>query len=51
MHTTIETDKGTMILELYPNEAPGTVANFAKLAQSGFYDGLTLTKIIELMFN
>ncbi|AUW93312.1 MAG: peptidylprolyl isomerase [Sulfobacillus thermosulfidooxidans] len=46
MHTTIETDKGTMILELYPNEAPGTVANFAKLAQSGFYDGLTFHRVI-----
>lgn len=46
MHTTIETDKGTMILELYPEEAPGTVANFAKLAQSGFYDGLTFHRVI-----
>ncbi|MCL4494694.1 MAG: peptidylprolyl isomerase [Firmicutes bacterium] len=46
MHTTIETDKGTMILELYPNEAPGTVANFAKLAGSGFYDGLTFHRVI-----
>ncbi|WP_053960907.1 peptidylprolyl isomerase [Sulfobacillus thermosulfidooxidans] len=46
MHATIETDKGTMVLELYPNEAPGTVANFAKLARSGFYDGLTFHRVI-----
>ena len=46
MHTTIETDKGTMILELYPNEAPGTVSNFAKLARSGFYDGLAFHRVI-----
>ena len=29
---TMETEKGTIILELFPNEAPGTVANFEKLA-------------------
>ncbi len=46
MQTTIETDKGTMILELYPNEAPGTVANFSKLARSGFYEGLTFHRVI-----
>ncbi|MCL5971631.1 MAG: peptidylprolyl isomerase [Firmicutes bacterium] len=46
MQAIIETDKGTMTLELYPNEAPGTVANFAKLARSGFYDGLTFHRVI-----
>ncbi len=46
MQTTIETDKGTMILELYSNEAPGTVANFSKLARSGFYEGLTFHRVI-----
>ena len=30
---TMETEKGTIILELFPNEAPGTVANFEKLAK------------------
>lgn len=43
---TIETDKGTMVLELYPKEAPGTVANFEKLANSGFYNGLTFHRVI-----
>ena len=33
-------------LELYPNEAPGTVANFEKLANEGFYNGLTFHRVI-----
>lgn len=37
---TIETNKGTIILELYSKDAPGHVANFVKLSQSGYYDGL-----------
>ena len=43
---TIETDKGNIVLELYPNEAPGTVANFEKLIKEGFYDGLTFHRVI-----
>ena len=43
---TMETEKGTIILELFPNEAPGTVANFEKLSNSGFYDGLTFHRVI-----
>jgi peptidyl-prolyl cis-trans isomerase B (cyclophilin B) len=35
-----------MIAELYPEQAPATVANFVKLAQSGFYDGLTFHRVI-----
>ena len=42
----METDKGKMTIELYPDEAPGTVANFEKLANSGFYDGLTFHRVI-----
>ena len=37
---------GTIILELYPETAPITVANFVKLAREGFYDGLTFHRII-----
>lgn len=33
--------------ELYPNEAPNTVANFEKLANSNFYDGLTFHRVID----
>ncbi|HLS23439.1 MAG TPA: peptidylprolyl isomerase [Pseudogracilibacillus sp.] len=32
--------------ELYEKEAPGTVENFTKLAQDGFYDGLTFHRVI-----
>lgn len=46
MQATIRTEKGTMTLELYPQEAPGTVANFKKLADSGFYNGLTFHRVI-----
>ena len=34
-------DYGEVELELYPNIAPITVENFVKLAQKGFYNGLT----------
>ena len=43
---TIATDKGTIVLELFSGEAPGTVSNFTKLARSGFYDGLTFHRVI-----
>ena len=38
---------GVMELELYPEKAPLTVANFEKLVKSGFYDGLGFHRIIE----
>ena len=43
---TIETDKGTIELELYPEHAPKTVNNFAFLAQEGFYDDGTFHRVI-----
>lgn len=45
-HARIQTEKGDIVLELYPDAAPGTVANFAKLAESGFYNGLTFHRVI-----
>lgn len=42
----IKTDKGDMVAELYPEETPQTVANFANLAKSGFYDGLNFHRVI-----
>lgn len=42
----IDTEKGTMMVELYEAETPGTVANFVKLAQDHFYDGLTFHRVI-----
>jgi len=42
---TIVTDKGTIKIKLYPGEAPNTVANFAKLARNGFYNGTTFHRV------
>ena len=42
----IQTDKGTMKVEFYEKDAPGTVANFIKLAKEGFYDGLKFHRVI-----
>ena len=42
----IHTDKGVMKVEFYEQDAPGTVANFIKLAEDGFYDGLTFHRVI-----
>jgi peptidyl-prolyl cis-trans isomerase B (cyclophilin B) len=44
---TIETNKGTILLELYPNYAPKTVNNFVFLARQGFYDGLKFHRVIS----
>lgn len=44
----IEMDNGDkMVFELYPQYAPETVNNFIKLAESGFYDGLTFHRIVK----
>jgi peptidyl-prolyl cis-trans isomerase B (cyclophilin B) len=43
----METDKGTINLELFDKDAPGTVANFTKLAKSGYYDGLNFHRVIK----
>jgi peptidyl-prolyl cis-trans isomerase B (cyclophilin B) len=42
----IETSKGTITAELFDEEAPGTVANFEKLANSEFYDGTRFHRVI-----
>jgi peptidyl-prolyl cis-trans isomerase B (cyclophilin B) len=44
---TIETEKGTIELELYPQYAPKTVNNFAFLAGEGFYDGVSFHRVID----
>ena len=43
---TIETNRGTIVAELYETDAPGTVANFEKLANDGFYDGVKFHRVI-----
>jgi peptidyl-prolyl cis-trans isomerase B (cyclophilin B) len=43
---TIKTAKGDMTVEFFDTDAPLTVANFCKLAKSGFYDGLTFHRVL-----
>ena len=42
----VATSKGDIWIKLFPEEAPNTVANFAHLANSGFYDGLNFHRVI-----
>lgn len=42
----IHTAKGIMKIEFFNQDAPNTVANFIKLAKSGFYDGVTFHRVI-----
>lgn len=42
----IHTAKGVMHVIFFEKDAPNTVANFVKLAKSGFYDGLTFHRVI-----
>ncbi len=44
---TIETNKGTIVFEMFPADAPKTVQNFVTLAQKGFYDGIIFHRVIE----
>ena len=43
----IETDRGSIKLELFSNHAPKTVNNFVFLAQQGFYDGILFHRVIS----
>ena len=43
---TFDTARGPIQVELYPDKAPLTVANFVNLAQRGFYDGLNFHRVI-----
>jgi peptidyl-prolyl cis-trans isomerase B (cyclophilin B) len=42
----IDTERGTIVLELYPEAAPKTVANFETLVNKGFYNGLTWHRVV-----
>jgi peptidyl-prolyl cis-trans isomerase B (cyclophilin B) len=42
----METSRGVIHIELFDKDAPNTVANFTKLAKSGFYDGLNFHRVI-----
>jgi len=42
----IETDKGNLVIELFPKVAPKTVENFVKLSKEGFYNGVVFHRVI-----
>jgi peptidyl-prolyl cis-trans isomerase B (cyclophilin B) len=43
----IKTSEGEMVLEFWPDVAPGHVENFKKLARQGFYDGTCFHRVIK----
>ncbi len=46
-HVVLQTSKGAIELELYPDKAPLTVANFLKYVDSGYYDGVIFHRVID----
>jgi cyclophilin family peptidyl-prolyl cis-trans isomerase len=44
---TLNTKAGKIVIELYPNAAPKTVANFKELISTGFYDGTIFHRVIS----
>ena len=46
-NATMQTNHGTIELELYDEDAPKTVENFTKLARDGFYDGVIFHRVID----
>src|SRR3954463_5804668 len=44
---TMQTSEGPIVLELFDEDAPKTVANFKKLADDGFYDSLVFHRVIK----
>ena len=47
MTATLHTSMGDITVEFFPDQAPNTVANFIKLAKSGFYDGTKFHRVIK----
>jgi peptidyl-prolyl cis-trans isomerase B (cyclophilin B) len=43
---TMETDRGDIVVNLYPEHAPLTVNNFVFLSREGFYDGVAFHRVI-----
>jgi peptidylprolyl isomerase len=42
----LETEKGTLVIRLYPEVAPRTAARISELADSGFYDGIVFHRVV-----
>jgi cyclophilin family peptidyl-prolyl cis-trans isomerase len=47
MHALLEMDRGSIELEFFANDAPKAVENFRLLAEHGYYEGLTLHRIVK----
>jgi peptidyl-prolyl cis-trans isomerase B (cyclophilin B) len=45
-YATVETDRGAIVIELYPEVAPKTVENFEKLVNQGFYNNLSFHRVV-----
>ena len=46
-HAVIETDKGSIEIEVFADEQPKAVENFRLLAEHGYYDGLTFHRVVK----
>ncbi len=46
-NATMQTNHGSIELELFDDDAPQTVQNFVKLARDGFYDGVIFHRVIQ----
>jgi peptidyl-prolyl cis-trans isomerase B (cyclophilin B) len=46
-HATFETNRGTIVADLFDKDAPKTVENFEKLANAKFYDGVKFHRVIK----
>jgi cyclophilin family peptidyl-prolyl cis-trans isomerase len=46
-HVELKTSMGTIVLELYPDKAPKTVANFMRYVKEGHYDGTQFHRVID----
>ncbi|GHT27368.1 hypothetical protein FACS18942_06570 [Planctomycetales bacterium] len=44
----LKTNKGTIVIELFENEAPNTVANFVSLVEKGFYNGVVFHRVLPM---
>ncbi|MGD9800421.1 MAG: peptidylprolyl isomerase [Parvularculaceae bacterium] len=47
LHAKIVTSKGDMLVDLYPDQAPKTVANFVQYAEDGHYDRLIFHRVVQ----
>jgi peptidyl-prolyl cis-trans isomerase B (cyclophilin B) len=45
--TTLHTNHGSVVVELFDEDAPKTVQNFLKLSRDGYYDGLVFHRVIK----